>query len=256
MAGLVTQLPRKFSLAEAARLAAEHADASAEELLLWGAEMFGSRLVVASSFGAEDVVLVHMAARISSDIRVFTLDTGRLPQETYDVMERLRERYGTHFEVVYPDPAALRAFVESEGPNAFYRSIDDRRACCAIRKVEPLRRVLGTADAWVTGLRREQAVTRSEIPKIELDLSNSGKLKLNPLATWSEDDVWAFIHAHQIPFNALHSKGYPSIGCAPCTRAVGPGEDVRAGRWWWERPEEKECGLHVAGSEHASATMS
>lgn len=234
----------RVDAAEAARLDARFADAAAEELLEWALDRFGSRLVLASSFGAEDVVLLDMAVRIDPDVRVFTLDTGRLHQETYDVMDQLRDRYDVAFEVLLPDLVSLRDLLRSKGPNSMYRSVEERRECCHIRKVEPLRRVLGTADAWVTGLRREQSVTRVDVPKVAIDLAHDGMLKLNPLVDWSEDDVWSRIRERAIPYNRLHDRGYPSIGCAPCTRAVKPGEHARSGRWWWESPDHKECGLH------------
>lgn len=225
-------------------LDARFAEASAEALVEWALDRFGEHLLVASSFGAEDVVLIDIAASISPDVRVFTLDTGRLHQETYDVMDAVRERYGIRLEVMLPDLIDLRALLRSKGPNSMYQSVDDRRECCHIRKVEPLRRALSTADAWVTGLRREQAVTRTRVPKVAIDAMQGGILKLNPLATWTRDEVWSRIRERDIPFNALHERGYPSIGCAPCTRAVEPGEHERAGRWWWESADKKECGLH------------
>lgn len=218
--------------------------ADAPLILRTAIDELGARLVLASSFGAEDVVLIDLAVRVDPGVRIFTLDTGRLPEPTYDVMERIRAKYGVRFETVLPDPAALTALLDASGPLSFYRSVEDRRECCRIRKVEPLARVLANADAWATGLRRAQSVTRAELAVAELDLANGGKLKLNPLAAWSEDDVWNYIRKHDVPFNSLHEMGYPSIGCAPCTRAVRPGEDLRAGRWWWERPDDKECGLH------------
>jgi len=242
----LTPAPPEWTFDRVERVAADLEPCTASEVLRWSLETFGSRLVIASSFGAEDVVLIDLAVQIDPKVRIFTLDTGRLPQETYDVMERLRQRYGVRFEVLFPDPESLGQLLADQGPNGFYRSIDARRACCGVRKVEPLRRVLSTADAWVTGLRREQAVTRADIPKAELDLANGRLVKINPLAGWSEDDVWNHIREHNVPYNLLHDMGYPSIGCAPCTRAVKPGEGVRAGRWWWERPEDKECGLHKA----------
>jgi phosphoadenosine phosphosulfate reductase len=159
-------------------------------------------------------------------------------------MDRLREHYDLTFEVILPDAAALSELLTAKGANSFYASVENRRECCAVRKVEPLQRVLRTADAWMTGLRREQAVTRFGLAKVEFDLVNGGKLKFNPLADWSNDDVWAWIREYDVPYNALHDQGFPSIGCAPCTRAVRAGEDARAGRWWWETPEQKECGLH------------
>lgn len=226
-------------------LQSRFAQTDALELMRWAFETYGERLVVASSFGAEDVVLIDLAAQVSRDVRIFTLDTGRLPQQTYDVMDQLRKRYDIEFEVLVPDPVALRELLQTKGPNSFYESIDNRRQCCNIRKVEPLQRVLATADAWVTGLRREQAVTRFGLSNVEFDLANGGKLKLSPLVEWTEDDVWAHIRNYDVPYNKLHDEGYPSIGCAPCTRAIKTGEDVRAGRWWWEKPEDKECGLHA-----------
>lgn len=218
--------------------------ASAQQILGWAAQQWGDRLVVANSFGAEDVVLVDMAAQLGLSLRFFTLDTGRLPQETYDVMDALQTRYGVRFEVHLPDPTALAALLAEKGPNSFYRSVDDRRTCCHIRKVEPLQRALADADAWVTGLRRSQSVTRGQLDVVEVDFAHQGRAKVNPLADWSQDDVWDYIRAHNVPYNALHDRHYPSIGCAPCTRAVAPGEDLRAGRWWWETPDQKECGLH------------
>lgn len=221
------------------------ADCSAEEIIAWALDTFGDRLVVASSFGAEDVVLIDIAARIDPDVRIFTLDTGRLHQETYDVMDAVASRYGIQLEVMTPNMVTLQELIRAKGPNSFYASVADRRECCHVRKIEPLRRALNTADAWITGLRREQAVTRTDTPIVEIDEGNGGVVKLNPLAAWSEDDVWTHIRDNAVPYNRLHDQGFPSIGCAPCTRAVEPGEDVRAGRWWWERPEHKECGLHA-----------
>lgn len=218
--------------------------ASAPEVLVWAYQQFGERLVVASSFGAEDVVLIDMVAQHIPDARIFTLDTGRLPQATYDVMEALRDRYGLRVEVFVPDPARLAALLTEHGPNSMYRSIDDRRTCCHVRKVEPLRRALATADAWVTGLRREQTETRTEVPVVGRDEVTGGLIKINPLAAWTRDEVWSYIREHKVPYNRLHDEGFPSIGCAPCTRAIREGEPERAGRWWWESPEKKECGLH------------
>lgn len=229
---------------ELSELNTRFADASASDVLRWGINTHGDRLVIASSFGAEDVVLIDLAARISTDVRVFTLDTGRLHQETYDVIQAIGDRYGIEIEVMTPDTVSLQELIRAKGPNSFYASVENRRECCTIRKVEPLRRVLNTADVWVTGLRRDQAATRAEVRYFERDDSNGGMLKLNPLAGWTHDDVWAHIRAHQVPYNRLHDQGFPSIGCAPCTRAIEVGEDIRAGRWWWESPELKECGLH------------
>jgi phosphoadenosine phosphosulfate reductase len=199
--------------------------------------------VFASSFGAEDMVLIDLIAKHRLPIRVFTLDTGRLPEETHALIDRVREHYGLPIDVYTPDVRLLQRFVREHGVNAFYRSVDLRKACCGVRKSEPLTRALVAKGAWITGLRRAQSVTRTEIATAEFDQAH-GLPKFNPLADWSDDDVWRYLRANDVPYNALHDRGYPSIGCAPCTRAVSPGEDVRAGRWWWEAPEHKECGLH------------
>jgi phosphoadenosine phosphosulfate reductase len=224
---------------------AELESRSAQELLAWALREFHPRIALAASFGAEDVVLIDMLVQLDPRARVFTLDTGRLPAETYSLMEALRERYGLALEVFFPQAEAVEAMVREHGVNLFYASIEKRKLCCGVRKVDPLGRALGGLGAWITGLRREQAVTRAQVSKLEVDAEHGGLLKLNPLADWTWDQVWAYIRAHRVPYNALHDRGYPSIGCAPCTRAVAPDEDPRAGRWWWERPETKECGLHV-----------
>jgi phosphoadenosine phosphosulfate reductase len=180
-----------------------------------------------------------------ADFRLFTLDTGRLNQETYDCMDAIRERYGVQIEVFFPEATGVEKMVRENGLNLFYNSVELRKLCCGIRKVEPLNRALKNLDAWMTGLRREQAVTRVDVRKVELDKDHGDIVKVNPLVDWSYDDVWEYIRKNNLPYNRLHKQGYPSIGCAPCTRAVKPGEDLRAGRWWWENPNTKECGLHV-----------
>ena len=220
-------------------------NASAQEVLKWALDTFGCDVTLACSFGAEDVVLVDMIAKIDPKARMFVLDTGRLHQETYDVMERCREKYGVEFETLHPNTIAVEQLLSTKGPNSFYASIENRKECCGIRKVEPLRRALSGKRAWITGLRRAQAVTRVDLPKVEIDETHEGIFKINPLAEWSQEDVWSYIREHGVPYNVLHDQGFPSIGCACCTRAVAPGEDIRAGRWWWENPEQKECGLHV-----------
>lgn len=218
--------------------------APVEELLAWIESRFGARAALASSFGVEDMVLIDLARRHAPSLRVFTLDTGRLPSETYDLMEVVRHRYGVTVESFFPERERVEALESTQGYFSFRKSLEARRECCAIRKVEPLRRALAGREAWVTGLRREQSVTRTAVEVAELDASHGGLLKLNPLAAWTQREVWAYIKAHAVPYNALHDKGYPSIGCAPCTRAVKPYEDERAGRWWWESREHSECGLH------------
>lgn len=204
----------------------------------------GEGLKLACSFGAEDVVLVDLIAQNALPISIFVLDTGRLHQESYALWDRLSARYGRTIHAYTPQAEPLQQLLQLKGPNSFYLSVEDRRECCHLRKVEPLQRALADATGWVTGQRREQAVTRAALAKAEYDYAHGGILKLNPLADWSQEQVWAYIREHRVPSHALHDKGFPSIGCAPCTRAVQPGEDLRAGRWWWENPEQKECGLH------------
>jgi phosphoadenosine phosphosulfate reductase len=194
----------------------------------------------ASSLGLEDMVVTDLIVRHQLPIGLFTLDTGRLPEATYDLMSRAR-RYS--IKVVFPHPADVQSTVERFGINGFYESIEARKACCAARKVEPLKRALEGADAWVTGLRREQSEGRQRLEVFETD-PLTGLLKCNPLLDWSLDDVWSYVKRYQVPVNSLHHQGYPSIGCAPCTRAVAAGEPVRAGRWWWEQGSALECGLH------------
>ena len=198
----------------------------------------------ANSLGAEDMVLTDMILKNRIGLEIFLLDTGRLPVETYDLLAKTEQRYGTTLKVFYPKHDLVEEYVRTNGINAFYESIDLRKGCCHVRKVEPLGRALAGKKAWVTGLRAEQAATRTGLPLHEKDAGN-GLEKFNPLADWSEKDVWAYIAQYDVPYNALHDKFYPSIGCAPCTRSVTPGEDIRSGRWWWENPESKECGLHV-----------
>ena len=204
-----------------------------------------------TSFGAEDMVLLDLIRRHRLPISIFTLDTGRLPEETQALIERTREHYRLPIDVYTPDARLLQDFVRDNGSNAFYRSVDLRKECCAVRKSEPLQRALVAKGAWITGLRRAQSVTRNDVALEEFDAVH-GLPKFNPLVDWTDDDVWTYLRAHRVPNNALHDRGYPSIGCAPCTRAVKPGEDLRAGRWWWEAPEHKECGLHVRPAGTAS----
>jgi len=231
---------------------------SAEEIIRWALQKYGDKVALASSFGAEDVVLIDMLVKVFNELRItnyelriFTLDTGRLPQETYDVMDRIREKYNVEIKVFSPDARAVEDIVEKYGFNLFYKSIELRQLCCKIRKVEPLNRAFKELNlsAWICGLRREQSVTRAEIKKIEYELRTTNYeqrtiVKINPLADWTEKQVWDYIKKNNVPYNTLHDKGYPSIGCAPCTRTIKPGEDIRAGRWWWETPDKKECGLH------------
>jgi thioredoxin-dependent adenylylsulfate APS reductase len=219
---------------------------SPEEILTWAIGKFHPRLALSCSFGnPEGLVLLDMMHRIEPSSRVYVLDTGRLHQATYDLIDRVRDRYDKAVEVVFPDAEAVQAMVRRDGMNLFYESLEKRRLCCGLRKVEPNRRYLAGLDAYVTGLRRDQGVTRADARRLEVDESAGGLLKINPLVDWSADDVWRYVREHDVPVNRLHAEGFPSVGCAPCTRAVKPGEDPRAGRWWWENPETKECGLHV-----------
>ncbi len=217
--------------------------ADPEAILRWTFETF-PRVAIVASFQAESSVLIDMAAGIKKAAPVLTLDTGRLPQETHDMIDRVRERYGIDVQVVAPDPVEVGELVGRHGANLFFRSPDLRRLCCDVRKSRPLARALTRYDAWVTGLRRSQMATRAQTPVVATDLEHGGIAKIAPLAAWSEEQVWKYIREHDVPYHALYDSGYTSIGCAPCTRATRPGEDSRAGRWWWEQGEVKECGLH------------
>ena len=203
-----------------------------------------SPAVFASSLAAEDMVLTDLILKAGLPIRIFSLETGRLHPETLAVLDAVKETYGVDIALYKPQPELVADYVAQNGLNAFYDSVEMRRECCRIRKVEPLGRALAGNKAWVTGQRRSQSTTRAEL-NVQEDDPAHGMTKFNPLADWSEQDVWNYIREHKVPYNALHDQGFPSIGCAPCTRAVQPGEDVRAGRWWWENPDSKECGLHM-----------
>lgn len=203
-----------------------------------------SPAVFASSLAAEDMVLTDLILRAKLPIAIFTLETGRLHKDTLAMLDRVREQYGYEIAQYKPEAAAVDAYVAAHGLNAFYDSVELRKECCRIRKVEPLNRALAGKQAWITGQRRAQSTTRADLA-IQEDDPAHGMQKFNPLADWSEDDVWHYIRSNGVPYNPLHDKGYPSIGCEPCTRAIQPGEDIRAGRWWWESPQSKECGLHV-----------
>ncbi|MCL4324755.1 MAG: phosphoadenylyl-sulfate reductase [Candidatus Thermoplasmatota archaeon] len=220
---------------------------TAEEIVLWAAEKFGTKVALSTSYGAEDMVLMDMVKKVAPSMRVFTLDTGRLPEETYRLMSLARTRYALPVAVYFPDTSRVQEMVNTHGVNLFYDSVDSRKLCCQVRKVEPLGRAMNGLGAWVTGLRREQSTARAAVRKVEFDEGRPGVMKICPLADWTEEMVWDYIKKWDVPYNELHDKNYPSIGCAPCTRAIQPGEDKRAGRWWWES-SSKECGLH----EHAA----
>jgi phosphoadenosine phosphosulfate reductase len=227
----------------AAQLCAEYEGKSPEELLKGLLARFGNRIALASSMGLEDQVLTDMMARIDHKSRIFTIDTGRLFPETYLLIDKTNMKYGINIEVFFPDHTAVESYVAANGINAFYDTVEKRKACCRARKIEPLMRALATLDVWICGLRSQQSVTRTDEQLVEWDDTNK-LIKVNPLVHWSESDVWDYIRQNNVPYNKLHRQGYPSIGCQPCTRAIEPGEDIRAGRWWWEDPNHKECGLH------------
>ncbi|HTG47869.1 MAG TPA: phosphoadenylyl-sulfate reductase [Actinomycetota bacterium] len=222
----------------------EHA--APEEILGWALDRFHPRMAISAAGGIDGMALIDMAWRIDPSVRVFTLDTGRLPPETYTLFEEVRDRYGIDVEFEFPDRLAVERMTAGEGPNLMYRSVELRLRCCEVRKVEPLSRKLATLDAWVAGLRREQWKSRRNIAKVEVDRQHGGIVKLNPLADWTLDRVWNYVREHEVPYHELFDQGFQSIGCAPCTRAVLPGEDERAGRWWWEQDTDKECGIHCS----------
>jgi phosphoadenosine phosphosulfate reductase len=226
---------------------------SAEEILIWAVKKFHPRLTLSSSFGApEGMVLIDMLHAIDPTTRIFVLDTGRLHPATYDLIDRVRDRYDKQVEVVFPDAGEVQTLVRTKGMNSFYESIENRKQCCQIRKVLPMRRYLADFDAYVTGLRRDQNLNRAETRKLAIDPGMGGIVKLAPLADWSHERVLEYVGEHKVPINRLHREGYPSVGCEPCTRAIGPGDDPRAGRWWWESDDVKECGIHVQAESEGS----
>jgi phosphoadenosine phosphosulfate reductase len=235
----------KFPVGRLDGLRKRFCGAPTKEVLRWALSEYHPEIALASSFSKEDIVLIAMMAQVRPDTRVFALDTGRLHEETYEAAEAVREKLGIRIEWHFPDRAAVEGLERSKGLYSFRESLENRLECCRIRKVEPLGRALSGLHAWVTGQRREQGQTRAALHVFEIDDAHGGILKLNPLADWTGERVESFLRVRGLPYNRLHDDGYPSIGCAPCTRAVATGEDPRAGRWWWERPEHKECGLHA-----------
>jgi len=218
--------------------------APASEILSWALTTYGETFAIASSLQKEGMVILDLASRIApGKVRVFTLDTGRLPDETYQMIETVRKRYGIDFEMVFPAREEVERMVSGHGPNLFYSSVQSRELCCEVRKVRPLARKLRGLRAWATGLRRAQTATRAAVPKVE---EADGRIKISPLADWTSEQVEEYIRENDVPVHPLYACGYASIGCAPCTRAVEPGEDERAGRWWWEEGAKKECGIHFA----------
>ncbi len=222
---------------------AELAGRSPVEVIRFFLEEFGDKVALSSSMGLEDQVLTHMIQSITKEANIFTLDTGRLFPETYDLIDRTAKKYGINIKVYFPDYKEVEKMVAEKGMNLFFDSIEDRKFCCKVRKLNPLARALEGLEAWITGLRSDQSVTRNDLKMIEWDDVN-GLIKINPLFNWSEKEVWDYVDEYTVPVNPLHKKGFASIGCQPCTRAIMEGEDIRAGRWWWENPETKECGLH------------
>jgi len=219
------------------------ANSGAEGILAFFSAKFPGKCIFASSLGAEDQVLTDIIAKNYPEIRIFTLDTGRLFQETYDLIHITEQKYNKKIEIFFPDASLVQDMVNSKGINLFYESQANRKECCHIRKIEPLKRALGGMKVWITGLRKSQSASRSDIELLDWDHEYS-LIKVNPLLNWTEPEVWTYIRSHKVPYNTLHDSGYPSIGCLPCTRAVLPGEDIRAGRWWWEDESNRECGLH------------
>jgi len=224
-------------------LANQFQNSDAETILRHFLSAYKGRIALSSSLSIEDQVLTHLVANIDSETRIFTLDTGRLFPETYTLIDQTNKKYGIAIEVFFPDHQQVEKMVKTNGINLFYDSVSQRKECCRVRKLEPLKRAFQGLDVWICGLRQEQSVTRYATKPVEWDEAN-GIIKLNPLVNWSEQDVWQFIRQNDVPYNTLHDSGFPSIGCQPCTRAISSGEDLRAGRWWWEAPEHKECGLH------------
>ncbi len=222
-------------------------DSGAEDVLKYFLNQYKGKIALASSMGAEDQVLTHMLAKIDPSVNIFTLDTGRMFPETYDLIEKTNARYKLNINIYFPEREQVEEMVNEKGVNLFYESIENRRRCCHVRKIVPLKRALSKLDVWISGLRRSQSVTRTTVQMVEWDESNN-LIKINPLLNWEEAEVWDYIKKYNVPHNALHDKGFASIGCQPCTRAIQPGEDVRAGRWWWENPKLRECGLHVKPS--------
>ncbi len=232
----------KKQLAE--RLNRELNGKTAQEVIAAVLPIFGNKIALASSLGLEDQVLTHMLVKHDKNARIFTIDTGRLFPETYLLIDKTCMTYNTHIEVFFPERKGVEDYVRQNGINAFYESIEKRKECCHCRKLEPLKRALSELDAWICGLRNQQSVTRTNVQTVEWD-ENNGLIKINPLIHWSEDDVERYISDNAVPVNTLFKQGFISIGCQPCTRAIKPGEDIRAGRWWWEDPAHKECGLHA-----------
>lgn len=236
----------KFSDEEVKRLNDEFEGSSPREVLEWASRNLGSGVALATSFQIQGMALLDMLVRTDPRARVFTLDTGRLPSQTYELMDRVRDRYGVNVEVLFPDKAEVEEMVARHGVNLFYKSVENRRLCCQVRKTNPLNGFLRTLDAWISSIRADQTEQRAGARKFEIDYLHGRMLKINPILDWTMERVWDYVRENDVPYNELHDMGYPSIGCDPCTRAVKEGDDPRAGRWWWERGSDKECGIHFS----------
>ena len=236
----------KFSEEDIKSLNREFETSSPQDILAWASQNLGSSVALATSFQVQGMVLVDMFAKTDPEARIFTLDTGRLHSHTYDAMERTREKYNINIEVLFPDRTEVEEMVTSHGVNLFYKSVENRRLCCQVRKTNPLNGFLKTLDAWITSIRADQTEQRADSTKFEIDYLHGKMLKINPILDWTTDEVWDYVRKNDVPYNKLHDMGYPSIGCAPCTRAIEEGEDPRAGRWWWEQDSDKECGIHFS----------
>jgi phosphoadenosine phosphosulfate reductase len=255
-------LPQRvaFDDLEAGEIAIELDDKEPQDVISWALGTFGDNLAVVTALQAEGMAVLDMASKLKADVRVLTVDTLRLPEATYEFMDEVRRRYPeARLEILKPEAGQIAAMERQHGRDLFYKSVPLRLTCCHLRKVEPLIRALRELDCWVTGLRRDQWASRAAIRKVELDHDHYGVVKLNPLADWTKDEVWDYLHENDVPIHPLYAKGYTSIGCDPCTRPVEPGEDDRAGRWWWETNAPKECGIHcpieTGGFEHETEAL-
>ena len=235
----------KFDAKQVEELNNQFKGKSPTDIIEWAIDNVHPKIALASSFGAEDVVVIDMLMKVNPEARVFTLDTGRLNQETYNVMDEIKSKYNKKLEVMFPDTQEVEDMVREHGMNLFYKGQENRKLCCGVRKVHPLKKMLSTLDGWITGIRADQTQNRGDAAVFEIDKVFGGILKVNPIITWTWQQTLDYIKQNNVPYNKLHDIGYPSIGCEPCTRAIKEGEDLRAGRWWWENESDKECGLHM-----------
>ncbi|WP_462137100.1 phosphoadenylyl-sulfate reductase [Candidatus Mycalebacterium sp.] len=239
----------KFTREQVEELNRRFEDKGPEEVLSWAIAKLHPKVALATSFQSQGSVVLDILLGVNPGARVFTIDTLRLNPETHETMEKVRQKYGIEVEVLTPDPAEVEEMVSAHGMDLFYKGVENRHLCCGIRKVNPLRKYLSGVDCWITSLRRDQTGRRAEAQKFEIDDIHGGILKINPIVDWTEERVWDYVKSNDVPYNKLYDMGYTSIGCAPCTRAISPGEDSRAGRWWWESDSDKECGIHFVHEE-------